>query len=122
MNIEELKKLGVSEDVAEQVLAVFEKALSDKEAELEMASEKINEMHEENMKLAEKIKELSEENKALSLENETLSEEISELEQEKDKPVDDGSRTVNMGLKHGAAASGEQFGFRFTGIRDARRA
>ncbi|MCH5192977.1 MAG: hypothetical protein J1F11_03380 [Oscillospiraceae bacterium] len=75
MNIEDLKKLGVSEDIAEQILDMHKKALSDKESELEMATEKIGELMEENS-----------------------------------------ARTVDMGLKHGAAASGEQFGFKFTGI------
>lgn len=112
MNIEELKKMGVSDDAANEIIAMAEKALSDKESELEMAAEKIQEMSEENMKLAEKVKELSEDNKALS-------EEIDLLKSENDKLMNEGSRTVNMGLRHGAAASGEQFGFRFTGIRDA---
>lgn len=114
MKIEDLKKLGVSEDAANEIIAMTEKVLSDKEAELEMASEKIGELSEANIEMADKIKELSEEISLLKSKNDKLM---------NDRQLnDEDSRTVNMGLKHGAAASGEKFGFRFTGIRDARRA
>ena len=115
MKIEELKKLGVAEDAAEKIIELSEKELSDKVSELEMASEKIGEMSVE-------IETISLENKKLSDKIAELSEEISALEAENEKLREDDPRTVNMGLKHGTAASGEQFGFRFTGIRDARRA
>ena len=109
MNIEELTKLGVPEDAAEQVLAVLEKAVSDKEAELEMDSEKIEELSEENKKLSDKIAELSQEISALEAENEKL---LADKQLLTESP-----RTVDMGLRHGAAASGNQFGFKFTGVR-----
>ena len=94
--------------------------VSDKEAELEMAAEKIQELSVEietisleNKKLSDKIAELSEEISALNLENEKLI---------KDKQLmEESPRTVDMGLKHGAAASGEQFGFRFTGVRSGKK-
>ena len=108
MKIEELKKLGVIGEKAEKILAMTEKELSDKTAELDMASEKIGELSEENKKLSDKIAELSEEIAALEQENEKLL---------KDKQLMEESRTVDMGLKHGAAAFGNQFGFKFTGVR-----
>ena len=111
MKIEDLKNLGVPEDAAEQVLAVLEKEISDKESELEMASEKIGELSEENKKLSDKIAELSDEISALEQENEKLLADM--------KLMEESPRTVDMGLKHGAAASGDQFGFRFTGVRPA---
>lgn len=53
MKIEDLTKLGVAEDVAKQIIAQNEaevaaeaKKLTDKEAELTMATEKINELTE----------------------------------------------------------------------------
>ena len=108
MKIEDLKKLGISEETANEIIAMHEKALADKESELEMASEKIGEMSEENGKLADKVKELSDEISALQSENDKLMRDR--------QPDNEDSRTVDMGLKHGAAASGEQFGFKFTGI------
>lgn len=119
MNIEDLKDLGVAEEAAEKIIALYEEALSaeqkklsDKEAELEMAAEKIGELSAENKKLSDKIAELSEEVSALNAENEQLLADKQLMEE--------GPRTVNMGLKHGMAASGDQFGFRFTGVRCAK--
>lgn len=119
MNIENLKKLGVSEEAANEIMALSEKALADKESELEMASEKIGELSVEietisleNKKLSDKIAELSGEISALELENEKLRKDMQLMEES--------PRTVNMGLRHGAAASGNQFGFRFTGVRAAK--
>ena len=118
MNIEDLKNLGVSEETANEIIALSEKALADKESELEMASEKIKELSVE-------IETISLENKKLSDKRAELSEEIGALEEENEKLLadkqlaDESPRTVDMGLKHGAAASGNQFGFRFTGVRPA---
>ena len=88
MKIEELTKLGIAEDVAKQVVALNEaevaaeaKKLTDKEAELTMATEKITELTEtvkkfdgvdvEKMKseIADWSKKYNEDTTALKMEN-----------------------------------------------------
>lgn len=164
MNIEDLKKLGISEDAAKKILAMHEEAisaekkkLSDKEAELEMAAEKIRELTEGNAdteslrnELAAANKKYNEDTSAMKLENAIalalvdcgaidrdivsslidrsalklengrlmgLDEQLEKFRTEKaflfgEEP----SRTMDIGLKHGAPTSGDCFGFKFTGI------
>lgn len=180
MKLEDLTKLGIAEDVANQVVSMNEaevaaeaKKLTDKEAELTMATDKIKELTETVRKFdgvdVEKMKseienwskKYNEDTTALKMENaisKTLAgcgakdadivgklidrsivkfgddgklmgieEQLQKLKTDKaflfggaDEADKSTGMTVQLGTQHTApTASGDSFGFKFTGVRPA---